>query len=176
MDVTRCCKHTGRTPPTKQEQVLLLLGSIESTNSDLIANIVMVNSDPTGLGMCFENTATNLMLADPSVQQARKSKTGTSISSSLAGRGGTGVDLCWYPAKKFKELSSDQRDELMELGNSNEGKAVIKAGRAKAKAKRAADTETGKVESEVVVVTIIKLNQNVRRSTRNLLQRQQRNS
>ena len=25
MDIARCCKHTGRTPPTEQEQVLLLL-------------------------------------------------------------------------------------------------------------------------------------------------------
>ena len=61
----------------------------------------MFNSDPTGLGMRFKDTATNLMLADPLVatNRARKLKAGASISSSLAGRGGTGVDLCWYPTK-----------------------------------------------------------------------------
>jgi len=104
----------------------------------------MVNSDPNGLGMRFKDTATNLMLADPLLQQARRSKTGESISFSLAGRGGTGVDLCWCPAKEFKELSLEQRDELMEGRNSNKGKAVIKAGRVKAKAKRADDAEKGK--------------------------------
>ena len=65
MDVTRCCKHTGRTPPTKREQVLLLLRSITSTDPTLTAHIAMVISNLTGFGMRFEDTATNLMLANP---------------------------------------------------------------------------------------------------------------
>ena len=61
MDITRCCKHTRRTPPTEQEQVLLLLGSILSTDPTLTAHIAMVTSNPNGLGMRFEDTATTLM-------------------------------------------------------------------------------------------------------------------
>ena len=65
MNITRCCKHTGCTPPTELELVLLLIGSITSTNPTLTAHIVMVTSNLTGLGMRFEDTATNLMLANP---------------------------------------------------------------------------------------------------------------
>ena len=58
----------------------------------------MVTSDPTGLGMRFKDTATNLMLADPSGGSEYKSKksnkrNGASISSTLSGRGSSGVDL-----------------------------------------------------------------------------------
>ena len=98
IDITKCCKHTGRTPPTERELVLLLIGSITSTDPNLTAHIAMVTSDPTGLGMRFEDTATNLMLADPSgsteYKQKRKEKRNkASISSTLSGGGSSGVDL-----------------------------------------------------------------------------------
>ena len=117
MDVIRCYRHTGRTPPTKQEQVLLLLGSITSNDSNLTAHIAMITSDQTGKGTCFEDTATTLMLADPTgvvAYRSRKEKrSGASISATLSGRGKTGVDLRWYPNKEFKELNEQQKDELM---------------------------------------------------------------
>ena len=58
----------------------------------------MVNSNPTGLRTRFEDTAINLMLAHPlgSTEYKPKGKqrrNGASISSTLSGRGGTGVDL-----------------------------------------------------------------------------------
>ena len=65
IDIVRCCKHTGRSPPTEIEQVLKLLDSIQTTNFLLTAHISMVNTDLTGLGNSFEDTATHLMLADP---------------------------------------------------------------------------------------------------------------
>ena len=90
--------------------------------------------------MRFEDTATNLMLADPSgvvAYRSRKEKrSGASISATLSGRGKTGVDLRWYPAKEFKELNERQKDELMTWRQSDEGKKVIADGRAQAKAKR----------------------------------------
>ena len=109
MDVVRCCTHTGRTPPTEREQILLLLSSITSTDPTLTAHIAMINSDPTGLGMCFEDTATNLMLGDPNsvvgFKPRNQKRSDASISTTLSGRGKTGVDLRWYPAKEFKELN-----------------------------------------------------------------------
>ena len=148
MDITRCCKHIGHTPPTKRELVLLLVGSVISTDPTLTAHIAMVTSNPTGLGMCFEDTTTNLMLADPSGStkykpKGKQKRNGTSISSTLLGRGGTGVDLQWYPAKEFKNLIDVQRDELTNWRNSDEGKAVIADGRAKAKAKQAKFSKGG---------------------------------
>ena len=65
MDISRYCKHTGRTSPTERELVILLIESITFNDQPLTAHIVMVTSDPTGLGMRFEDTATFLMLADP---------------------------------------------------------------------------------------------------------------
>ena len=74
MDITRCCKHIGRTPPTERELVLLLIGSITFTDPTLTVHIAMVTSDPTGLGMRLEDTATNLMLANPSGNTEYKPK------------------------------------------------------------------------------------------------------
>ena len=101
--------------------------------------------------MCFEHTVTNLMLADPSEGAEykplkRKQKRAASISSTLSGGGGTGVDLCWYPAKEFRELSDVQKEELTNWRNSDEEKSVIADGRAKAKAKQAKLSKGGKKE------------------------------
>ena len=47
MDITRCCKHTRRTPSTERGLVLLLVGSIISTDPTLTTHIAMVTSNPT---------------------------------------------------------------------------------------------------------------------------------
>ena len=50
----------------------------------------------------FEGTATHLMLADPIEKHVKSKRTGgASISSALAGRGSTGVDLRWYNRDEF---------------------------------------------------------------------------
>lgn len=58
----------------------------------------MVNADPIGLGNSFEDTVTHLMLVDPVEAKIRPHKTLTdaSISSTLAGKDETGVDLHLY--------------------------------------------------------------------------------
>ena len=81
VDVIRWCKRTGRSTPTEREQVLLLVGSIITTNPLLMVHISMINGDPNGLGNIFEGTSTHLMLANRS-------------ACALTGRGRTGVDLC----------------------------------------------------------------------------------
>ena len=65
VDVKRCCKRTGRSPPTVREQILWMVGSIITANPLLTAHIAQINGDPLGLGMNFEGAATHLMLADP---------------------------------------------------------------------------------------------------------------
>ena len=96
----------------------------------------MVNADPTGLGNSFESTATHLMLADPIEKKVKSKRTpgGATISSTLAGRGSTGVDLCWCNSDEFKQLTQDQKDKLIEWQGSDAGKVVIKANKSKARA------------------------------------------
>ena len=54
-----------------------------------------------------------------------------SISSALAGKGKTGVDLCWYNRDEVKQLDQAQKDELILWRSSVEGKAVILANKIK---------------------------------------------
>ena len=89
----------------------------------------MVNADPTGLGNSSEDITTHLMLANPveGKKVSSRSSVGASISSSLAGRGDTGVDLCWYLNDEFKQLSMEQKEECNVWQKSDKGQAYIKA-------------------------------------------------
>ena len=77
--------------------MIWLVGSIITVNPLLMAHFVAVNGDPSGLGNNFEAAVTHLMLANPVKKHKvkRKRSRNPSISSVLAGRGKTGVDLCW---------------------------------------------------------------------------------
>ena len=126
--ITKACKHTTNTPPTSREQVLTLLGSVETSESLLKAHIAQINGDPNGKEDDFEETATHLMLADIVEKhiENKTNKSRASISSSLAGRGSTGVDLRWYPNSEFWKLSDDQRNELMKWRKTLYGDATMK--------------------------------------------------
>ena len=114
VDIKRCCVHINRAPPTEREMVLKLMSTITTTNPLLIAHILQVNADPTGLGSNFEATAAHLMLADPiKTKEYKRGTSRVSISAALAGRGdSTGVDLRWYSPAEFKKLTSEQKSEL----------------------------------------------------------------
>ena len=95
----------------------------------------MVNADLTGLGNSFKDTTTHLMLVDyiEGKRHSSRSGAGVSISSTLAGRDDTGVDLRWYPNDEFKQLSMEQKDELIVWRQSDKNQAYIKAGKDKVK-------------------------------------------
>ena len=80
------------------------------------------------------------MLADPIEKKVKSTRTpgDVIITSTLAGRGNTGVDFHWYNWDEFKQLTQDQKDKLIEWQGSDAGKAVIKANKSKAKAERLA--------------------------------------
>ena len=109
--IVRVCNHTDHTSPTEGEKVLLILNSIETTDSLLQAHVSSINGDPSVRGSNFEDTATYLMLAD-SVEknQSEQSNRKISVSSSLVGRGsGTGIDLRWYPNWEYKKLDDKEK-------------------------------------------------------------------
>ena len=139
VDLKKCCKHTGRSPPTVREQVLWMIGSIDTTDPLLIAHIAQINGDPLGMGMDFKRAATHLMLADPVARSAVKSKrkrSGNPSILALAGRGETGVDFRWHNRNEFKALSSNQKDELSAWRNTASGKKAMEEAKATFKAKR----------------------------------------
>ena len=143
VDIKRCYKRTGWSTPIEREQVLWLVGLIIATNPLLTAHIAGINDDSNGLGNNFEAAAMHLMLADPVEKHKVKGKRSgnPSISSALAGRGKTGVDLGWYNRDEFKQLDQAQKDELILWRSSAEGKAVILANKTKLKAKRNANKQ-----------------------------------
>ena len=54
VDLKNCCKHTDRSPPTVQEQVLWMVGSIITVDPLLIAHIAQINCDPLGMGITLK--------------------------------------------------------------------------------------------------------------------------
>ena len=135
--IVRACKHTDHTSPTEREQVLLIINSIDTTESLLQAHISSINGDPTGRGSSFESTATHLMLADPVERNQSKQSRKISISSTLAGRGsGTGVDLRWYPNWEYKKLDDKEKKELGDWRKTPAGEAAMKKSREEAAKKR----------------------------------------
>ena len=141
VDLKRCCKHTGRSPPTVREQVLWMVNSIKTTDSLLIAHIAAINGDPNGMGMNFEKAATHLMLADPiekSMVKSRKKRNHPTIFSALSGRGETGVDFRWHNRSEFNALTADQKDKLSAWRETAQGKAAMNKARAEFNAKRKA--------------------------------------
>ena len=141
VDLKKCCKHTKRSPPTVREQVLWLIGSIDTIDLLLIAHIAQINGDPLGMEMNFEAAATHLMLADPVERHAVKSKrkrNGNPSISALAGREESGVDFRWHNRNEFKALTSDQKDELSAWRNTPPGQKSMKEAKEKFKAQVAA--------------------------------------
>ena len=112
---------------------------ITTVNPLLTAHFAAINGDPNGLGNNFEAAATHLVLADP-VEKDKvrcvKRSGAQFISSAIAERGRTGVDLRWYKRDEFKLLDQSQKDELISWRTSAEGKAVIEANKTKLKAER----------------------------------------
>ena len=78
--------------------MLLIINSINTTDSLLQAHVSIINGDPSGRDSTFEDTATHLMLTDPvEKNQSKQSNRKIIVSSRLAGRGtGTGVNLRWH--------------------------------------------------------------------------------
>ena len=77
----------------------------------------------------FESAVAALIPVDPfDNNKANKKSTQFNVSSlsTKTGRGSkTGVDLRWHKPHEYKALSSEQKDELREWQNSNDGKKII---------------------------------------------------
>ena len=142
--------------------MLLILNSIETTDSLLQARVSSINGDPSVRCSNFEDTATHLMLVDPvEKNQSKQSNRKISVSSSLAGRGnGTGVDLRWYPTWEYKKLDEKEKKELGDWRKTPAGESAMKKLREDAAKKRKSHLPVLKVMEMAMIVK--------RRDTRNL--------
>jgi hypothetical protein len=124
--MVRAATHIDVTVPNDRQRCMSLISSIDSTHPDVSAHLSTINSDPDGMGSDFERTAEHLMTSDPVEKSISKSKKIT-ISSTLGGKGDTGVEFRWYTMKEYKTLSEPQKIELGAWRSSEIGKASMAA-------------------------------------------------
>ena len=106
-----------------------MIDNIKCSDAALQAAITKIRTNSGGARDNFEQAVTELLPVDPYVKTKANAKTVTFASVSACegqpGRGPkTGVDLRWYEASEFKNLSKDQKAELREWRNTAEGKSA----------------------------------------------------
>ena len=80
----------------------------------------------------FESAASHIMEVDPYKRTMRNNGRPSNRSAQIsdarftAGRGGTGVDLRWYPRSEFLALPDEQKDELTKWQRTTEGKKAMR--------------------------------------------------
>ena len=83
-----------------------------------------------GIRIDFEGASSHHIEVDPYRRSTKYNPTKPNpvkISAvTFSGRSRTGVDLPWRNQQGYRDLSSDQKDELTPRQGSNEGKASIK--------------------------------------------------
>ena len=77
----------------------------------------------------FEGAANILIEIDPYRRSTRTNNRDANVSAIdfSAGRGNTGVDLCFHTKHNFLELPQDQKYELTNCLSTNDGKKAKKA-------------------------------------------------
>jgi hypothetical protein len=126
-------------------KVKYLINNITHQDSDLRAAIALIRNDqPAGTKSDFEGAIKILLPVDPfkprggggkrkfEVSAVEGSK--TSANKLSHGTGKTGVELCFHKPKEYKALSSEQKEELRQWRNSEEGKRAVNAEKQKQKA------------------------------------------
>ena len=144
-DLRECSNHITVTVPDAAQRVEYLIDSISCNDNTLQAAIGLVRANTNNMRNDFELAASALIEVDP---YRRGNKSGTAPRTAnvsaidfSAGRGSSGVDLRWHPHKEFKKLPEDQKNELREWMQTQEGKKVMKQGRKAASSKRKADKD-----------------------------------
>lgn len=127
-DLRECSAHIGNAVPNTPQRVEYILESITSQDSSLQAAMGNIRADTNGLRSDFEGACSHIIEVDPYNRSTKPSKDRNPKVSgtSLGGRGNSGVDLRWHTRQEFRDLSSDQKDELTEWQSSNAGRTAIK--------------------------------------------------
>ena len=137
-DLVDCALHINNAVPNMSQRVEYLLESISCQDSSLQAAMGNIRADTNGMRSNFETAASHLIEVDPyrrasNQQNPNKGRQANVSAVTFAGRGKTGVDLRWHTRKDFRELTSEQRDELIAWQKTKEGKKSIKEQRSETK-------------------------------------------
>lgn len=136
--------HVEYQLPNEHTRVTLLLDSIECGDATLQAAMasIQANRDEDGPRNNFERTAELIVQADPVAKRLATQKrahgqisvtegettqhasvSGINVKSGLGPK--TGVHLRWYKKNEFHKLSSDEKKELEEWRQTDNGKKAI---------------------------------------------------
>ena len=146
-DIQDCSQHIQAAVPDASQRVEYLIDSIICNDSTLQASIGLIRSNVNNMRDDFESAANALIEVDPYTRARRVKPNSTAQVSSVdfnSGRGDTGVDLRWHTPKEFKDLTQEQKDELVQWQRTDDGKAVLAKSRETAKNKRKRGDDSGR--------------------------------
>ena len=140
-DLNDCSNHITVAVPDPAQRVEYLIDSITCNDTALQAAIGLVRANTNNMRNDFEAAASALIEVDP-YRKSQRSGAGNGRGAQIAaidfgaGRGSTGVDLRWHPKREFKNLSDEQRDELVKWMRTGEGKKHLQKSKDKSTNKR----------------------------------------
>ena len=116
-DLRYFATHIGNAVPKTPQMVKFLLESITSQDNALQASMGNIRTDTNGLRSDFEGASSHLIEVDPHQISTKSNHTKPNpVKVSLvtfSGRGKTGVDLHWYTRQEFRDISGENKDELI---------------------------------------------------------------
>ena len=111
-----CATHIGNAIPNTPQMEKILLESITSQYNALQAAMGNIRSNNNGLRSDSEGASSHLIEVDPYRRSTKYDPTKPNpvkVSAVMfAVRGKTRVDLRWNTSQEFRDISSDQKDEL----------------------------------------------------------------
>ena len=131
-DMNECASHITVSVPDQSQRVELLIDSINCADSTLQAAIGLVRANTNNMRQDFELAATSMIEVDPYKRSQNNGGTRQANVSAIdfsAGRGNSGVDLRWHHAKEFRQLSSEEKDELTAWMKTQDGKKAMRKSR-----------------------------------------------
>ena len=140
-DLNDCSNHITVAVPDPAQRVEYLIDSITCNDTALQAAIGLVRANTNNMRNDFEAAASALIEVDP-YRKSQRSGAGNGRGAQIAandfgaGRGSTGVDLRWHPKREFKNLSDEQKDELVKWMRTGEGKKHLQKSKDKSTNKR----------------------------------------
>jgi len=123
--------HVNIQLPTPHTRVGYLLDNINNNDPDLRAALSSIRINTDNMRDNFEKCVAFLLPVCPYAKHksaAPKNPRLPNVSSTVlrnSGSSKTGVDFRWHTHKEYAKLSKEQKNELREWQNSNEGKAQI---------------------------------------------------
>lgn len=125
-------EHVSIQLPNERSRVGYLLDSIECQDLYVITQLAQIKSNDPSLRENFEASVTSLIPVDPVVKKKGKNEANKLANISgidfKKGKGTrTGVDLRFHPNPEYRALTDDQRLELREWRDTEEGKAASAA-------------------------------------------------